>query len=646
MIKKLFLALAVVLMATTAVAQTTLGQSCENPIPVDKSYVGVITEPGEYWFTAWSYDLPLNVHFSPDNANSIMSPEVYVDFTCTPGVYEDHKLDSVINGYSDFGLELPLEFLSDKVVINGKVEWDLSINENYRENLTSCGITHNVQAFVKVYFPESGKISLQPDLSYQSCMEKGKYVNLGDTFDIVANDEESVFVLPYSEWKKDSIQFTWLGEQSATIWVSDGDCDFTPTFTSVYVKDRYNVSKNAPYKLSSTQIESAVSDWLGGGVFFAKVTTRGNGKLVVEKIPLGPIQGDAVLLEHGKSVDLQANDERVFCFPKAWRSTEFLANTNYLMDMHVSNTSEFEIGDANVITKYTFSKDENNRKLQLSTADIATLAASATDDYVYVRFQCNTATTLTPTKWNVSLCADESILISSGNQFSVLAKSSSTLYRLNYQDWRGYDFSIKWTGASTLPTYFASACDFILSSADENVLQLTTISRRGTANITAAKSDLWVSRIEDNGFVYVRFNPSNAGKVTFTSTKPAEEDPEIITNPCVLNSIELKAGDQITLNLDSAFTIYRINYAEWVAKDNKLAWAGESQLHTFIAETCEFAVAPYNKYVVNYAVVPANGEYVLDVATLKQYADKVDADGYLYIRFLTEKEGTLSVTSY
>jgi hypothetical protein len=44
--------------------------------------------------------------------------------------------------------------------------------------------------------------------------------------------------------------------------------------------------------------------------------------------------------------------------------------------------------------------------------------------------------------------------------------------------------------------------------------------------------------------------------------------------------------------------------------------------------------------------VPAAGEYVLDVATLTQYADKVDADGYLYIRFLTEKEGTLSVTSY
>lgn len=640
--KKLFFAFFAVLFAVSAVAQT--GLTCEDPIPVNDNYVGVITEPGEYWFTAWSYDLPLNVHFTPESDNSELSPEVYVDFTCTPGVYDDHKLDSVINGFSDFGLELPLEFIADRVVINKKVEWDLFINENYRENLTSCGITHNVQAFVRVYFSEPGRISLQPDLSYQACMEKGQYVNLGDTFDIIANDEESVFVLPYSEWKKDSIQFKWLGEQSATVWVSDGDCDFAPISTSTYVKARYNVAKDIPYKLQSHQIETAVNDWLGGGVFFAKVVANGNGKLVVEKIPLGPIQGDAILLEHGKSVDLQANDDRVFCFPKAWKGTEFFANSNYLMNMYVSNTSEFGIDDANVIAKYSFSKEDNNRKLQLSTADISILATSATDDYVYVRFQCNAATTLTPIRWNASYCADESILISSGNQFSVLANSRSTLYRLNYDDWKGADFSIKWTGASSLPTYFASVCDFILSSADENVLQLTTVSRRGTANISVAKSDLWASRIGDDGFVYVRFNPTNTGKATFTSTKPVEEDPE--TNPCLENSIELNANAQLTLNLDSVFTVYRINYAEWVAQNVTFQWTGETDLHTFIAETCQFAVAPYNRYVVDYVAIPAKGEFVLDVETLSAFADKVDEDGYLYIRFLTGKEGNLSVTSY
>ena len=65
--------------------------------------------------------------------------------------------------------------------------------------------------------------------------------------------------------------------------------------------------------------------------------------------------------------------------------------------------------------------------------------------------------------------------------------------------------------------------------------------------------------------------------------------------------------------------------------------------YTFVAETCQFAVAPYNKYVVNYITIPANGELVLDANKLSEFADKVDDAGYLYIRFLTEKEGKLTV---
>ena len=119
MIKRLFLAFIVVLIAATALAQSEMGKSCDNPIPVNKNYVGTITEPGEYWFTAWTYDLPLNVHFTPD-VNDAKTPNVFVDFTCEDGVYDDPKLDSIIAAMANFGLELPLEFICDKVTSNGK----------------------------------------------------------------------------------------------------------------------------------------------------------------------------------------------------------------------------------------------------------------------------------------------------------------------------------------------------------------------------------------------------------------------------------------------------------------------------------------------------------------------------------------------
>jgi hypothetical protein len=269
---------------------------------------------------------------------------------------------------------------------------------------------------------------------------------------------------------------------------------------------------------------------------------------------------------------------------------------------------------------------------------MANIVKSLSDDYVYVRFQCAIPTTIVPEVWDASSCANKSLMIRPNQQFSV--GSQSTVYRLLYDDWKNCIVTIKRTDNGNLPTYIADTCEFVLSSSSPRVLKYANIKRKGTLVLDTATINSWESRVDADGYLYVRFTPSSSGNAIFEIEKLQE-----IVSPCVANSIELKTGDQIALNLDSAFTIYRINYAEWVAKDNKLAWAGESQLHTFIAETCEFAVAPYNKYVVDYIAIPANGEFVLDVATLSAFAGKVDEDGYLYIRFLTEKEGTLSVTN-
>ena len=157
MIKKFFAALFVVLFATSMVAQT--GLTCEDPIPVDENYVGVISGPCTLWYEAHTYDLPLHVYFSPYAEKSVVSPIVEIDFTCTPGVYDDPKIDSLINVIEGFDLEFPVEFMCDLVVRDGKNEWDLSIDKKYREQMAEFGLTYNVPAYVKVTFFESGTVS-------------------------------------------------------------------------------------------------------------------------------------------------------------------------------------------------------------------------------------------------------------------------------------------------------------------------------------------------------------------------------------------------------------------------------------------------------------------------------------------------------
>ena len=269
MIKKIFSALVVVLFATSMMAQS--GLTCEDAIPVDNSYKAHVEANEELWYTASSYDLPLHVYFSPDSVNTDWGPEVQIDFTCDPGVYNDHKLDSVINILSFLGLELPVEFMCDKVVRDGKVEWDLSIDERYRDQLTEYGLTHNIQAFVKVYFPYSGEIRLTPDTTFQSCMENGHYTVLGDTIDIAANDSSKMIVLPFSEWKDEEVRLVWVGEAPARVWVAEEECHFTPVDGSVYVKAKYDLDNNTHKVLTPVDMQSAIDSWIGAGIFYAKV---------------------------------------------------------------------------------------------------------------------------------------------------------------------------------------------------------------------------------------------------------------------------------------------------------------------------------------------------------------------------------------
>ena len=307
--KHLFSILFVVLFATSMLAQT--GLTCEDPIPVDKSYVGTVNAGDELWYTASTWDLPMHVYFSPNIPDSKRSPEVMIDFTCDPGVYTDHKLDSVLKILKTMNVHMPVDLLCDKVVRNGKVEWDLSIDESYRDQLTEYGLTHNIQAFVKVYYPDGGEIRLTPDQQFQNCMENGRYVKLGDTIDVAANDDNTMLVFPFSEWKNDSIRFVWIGDKDARVWVAEEECQFTPTDASIYIKAKYDLNQNTIKKLYPEDMQLAIDNWIGKGIFYGKVLSAAPGKLVVERIPLGEIQGGATLLKHGQQVKLAANDNQI-----------------------------------------------------------------------------------------------------------------------------------------------------------------------------------------------------------------------------------------------------------------------------------------------------------------------------------------------
>ena len=793
--KHLFSTLFVVLFATSMMAQE-LGSSCENPIPVDKDYRAVIDGPCEIWYTAFTYDLPLHVYFSPKSDHSTWGPEVLVDFTCVPGVYDDPKLDSLINMVDDYDVSFPIELLCDLVVRNGRNEWDLSVAKSYREQLAEFGIPYNLQAYIKVTYEEAGTVSLTPDTAFTSCMDNAHFFELGDSVAIEANDEERVFVVNYSDWQEDSIQFVWTGNEPAQVYLAVQECDFTPVTTNPFVWAVYDVAKGNPHKVQSQDMKNAIKQHASGGLYYAKVVSPSVGKLLVEKIPMKAAQGGAQVLTLGQEIQVQ--EDALYCFPKTWSAAQFVASTTQPVSMYVSNTADFTATDtdANVLDVFAADRYNNQRIVYLSSVEIATLAEQATDEYIYVRFSCPASTVIAIDSWEASACAGESYMIPVNEAVRIEANNSYQVYRLRYADLQGSELKMQWSGNGTITPYISDTCDYIFSETQYLLLNpAPNIKRRGTYTVPADAVNAWASRVEADGFIYVHFSATSGGNITFAVEKPITPDPvytsfdaticfgetydwngqiynktgkytqtfaavngadsivtleltilpavpvtketaavcygetytwqgqeytasgeysvtlqdvngcdSVITltltvypqteatteevtvgygetyewhgvvytesgeytitlqdengcdyqatllltveekpvSPCVAASTLLEPVAELTLNLGNAFDIYRIDYQAWLASGVNLVWTGKGALHTFVAKDCEFAVAIYHKDVVNYTEVPAEGNVILSKAILAPLAQYVDADGYLYVRFLTELEGQLT----
>ena len=519
----------VVLFATSMMAQE-LGSSCENPIPVDKDYRATIDGPCEIWYTASTYDLPLHVYFSPKSDNSKWGPDVMIDFTCEEGVYDDPKLDSLINMVDDYDVSFPLELMCDLVVRNGRNEWDLSVAKSYREQLAEFGIPYNIQAKIKVIYYEAGSVSLTPDTAFTSCMDNAPFFELGDSVEIAANDMDRVFVANYSDWQEDSIQFVWTGAEPAQVYLAVQECDFAPSTTNPFVWAVYDVTKDAPHKVQSQEMKDAIKQHANGGLYYAKVVSPSAGKLLVEKIPMKAAQGGAQVLTLGQEIQVQ--EDALYCFPKTWTAAQFVASTTQPVAMYVSNTADFTASDtdANVLDVFTADRYNNQRIVYLSSVEIADLAEQATDEYIYVRFSCPASTVIAIDSWEASACAGESYMISVNEAVRIEANNSYQVYRLRYADVQGAELKLKWSGNGTIKPYISDTCDYIFSETQYLLLNpAPNIKRRGTYTISADEVNAWASRVNADGFIYVQFNATSAGNITFAVEKPITPDPVYTT---------------------------------------------------------------------------------------------------------------------
>lgn len=547
---------------TSAYAQAD-GTTCYKAIPLGDNYTANIRLPQTVWYTAWTYDLPLSVYFIPVS-ESDPAPEVMMDFGCTPGIYGDPILCMLFCKGAMMSKEIPNYPKLSTTTVNGKFAYYLSMGKTYRDLLLKMGIDYNVQVFVKVTYHAGGDMSIAPDDMFSNCMDSAKFIHLGDTVRVKALDTNRHVVVPYVQWKNENILYTWTGTQPCQMIVSS-DCrsNVLDDGTDPNILQIITLQPGESYAVTKQNIRHYV-EFVDNqaGMFFVKGYSTSDGVLKIEREPVAPPRGQAQLLYYDQEQILLANDtDALFAISDDWEeATKFYVPTNHIFRMYVDSTPNFHISDA--LFSYTFDRDGNGG--HVLTLDKTTMTnlwkkKNKNDSYLYIRFECNARTTITGSVWEPSPCIQKTNVIKTiqkNDSINLRNPSYYTdYYRMRYVDWEGGDMTFTWwIKAANCQVAIGDSCEFNVANGADHVIKYFVANKRtNTAvkpfTITSDEVAQWKPYVDDDGFLYLRFNSDKyAGWMTIKSNAPEETNP---TYPASTIAVKCE-GTQVVVKVSVA----------------------------------------------------------------------------------------------
>ena len=528
------------------------GKSCYSSIPVGKDYkaeINNISDP--IWYSLWTFDLPLTMYFKPEHGADDPAPEVEMDFTCRKGVYSDSILCSLFckGGSSGLEIEMPHKPTPSTGEIDGEFVYYFTAGKRYRDLLLQMGISYNVEVFVKVTFHSKGLVSMAPENTFANCMDGYKFMQLGDTIRVKPHDKDRHVIVPYVQWQEDSIRYIWEGEKKCFVAVA-GECDYDPTDDDRILDIRRLQAGRDTAKVTSELIRYYVNVADNqAGMFYAKCYAESEGVLKIERVPMAPPQGDATVLKYGKQVLLNAHDTAsLFAMPLSWKgdSILFTTPTQHVFRMFVNKEPSFAPSAAEFSRQFYPSLSGHWCGLEADDLKPLWEKVSDKDKYLYVRFDCSEATSVTPNRWDKSDCVAKSTLISIDQDTLVMGitAKSDNIYSFYYPSIAGGDLSFKFNQNADFHLLFSDTCKIANYEGGEGVKFYKKLRNKNTYTMTAEDVGTILAPLADeDGYIYVRFytEKSGGGNLTIVSTAPKDHDP---VYPSLTVSIECE-GNQV-----------------------------------------------------------------------------------------------------
>ena len=529
--KQFLFILTAVVFSVAAMAQKD-GSACDKAIYVDSALVQKVEANTTYWFTINTEDLPMSIFFFPDGEIDVM-PEVYADFTCTPGVYEDENVKAIIDLAESFDIYFPLAAAPEEIEIDGDKVYSMSCTREMLELLAMLGVDYSIPIYVAFRSPVAGSVQVSNVKAIELCTDLHQRVEMRDTLYLQAN-KDNLFYFPVKEWKNKKMSFVWTGTTPIQAYL-EPDCEFD-TLTSDY-KYKFASEVNGMYaqKLIESDVDNYIRDAEDGNMYITFITSEDGQIYVTDYVDHGSMtitdcvddfETDAISfptaeggVNMGAKASLSYRIESDKLKNKDVRLT-WAAAENKLAVAYFANFCGFELkaSDPDVVDTIHFAYDE---ELQAMVADIPMermnrIVNRNTDGWLFMQIYRQEAGTFAwDTYANIQPdCDTKSILLQPNDSVEMPADYYNTSYKLVAKDWIGYRHTFTWKSTRQAYIFIADSCSFPLAPYNVHVGKYMVVNPNDSVSMSVDDIEMLNKEFTDeHGNLYLRLRSTAPGEL-------------------------------------------------------------------------------------------------------------------------------------
>lgn len=532
--KHLLFSILAVLVTMTAMAQND-GSSCEKAIYVDSTLVQEVEANTTYWFTANTEDLPLTVYFFPEEEKEV-EPQVYVDFTCEPGVYNDEKLREIIDMALSLGLYFPLGAPFDTIDVDGKKAYTMSYERDLLEVLVALGIDYSLPVYVTFIPPVAGTVQMDNIKTTTLCTDIHQRVEMQDTLYLQAN-KPGLFYFPVEEWKDNKISFTWTGSTPIRAYL-ETDCEFD-TLTSEYTY-KFTNQQNGLFtqQIVESDINNYIRDTKDGNIYAYFMTPEDGQVYVNDYADHGAITlNNCISNLKSSSIDFPTAESGIALgekVTKSSRSYRFEANTiqnknvrlkwktteNKLAIAYFANFCGFELkaADPDVIdtVHFVFNEEEQAMIADIPRERVNNIVKQNTEGWLFMQIYRQEAGTFSWDEYEVVYpdCDSKSILLQPTDSVEMPADYYNTSYKLVAKDWIGYRHTFTWKSTHQAYIFIADSCSFPLAPYNVHVGKYMVVNPNDSVSMSVDDIEMLNKEFTDEyGNLYLRLRSTAPGEL-------------------------------------------------------------------------------------------------------------------------------------